>query len=203
LLEGYKAFRQDGYQEQKDLYEELGTKGQNPKIMLIGCADSRVDPTDIFKAYPGEMFVMRNVANIVPPRIETGGYDCTSAAIEYAVNFLGVDAIVVMGHESCGGIQGCLNGMGHDPEAGHVGRWVSLINGVRDRILERDIPPEQLQFEMELESVRESLKNLMTYPFVKRAVDAGELSLQGAYFSVISAGLMLSDDYGEFSLVEV
>lgn len=202
LIDGYKAFRAGDYPEQKALYEKLGTHGQNPAIMLIACCDSRADPSDIFDAYPGEMFIVRNVANIVPPLDMSGGYHGTSSAIEYAVKVLKVDAIVVMGHESCGGIKGCLDGMGHDPEAGYVGKWVSLLNETRDRVLQRDLPAEDLTFEMELEGVRQSLANLMTFPFVAEAVSAGNLTLQGAYFSIIQARLMLSDERGAFHLVD-
>jgi len=202
LIEGYREFRAGEFSEQKALYEELGTKGQKPKVMLIGCSDSRADPSDIFNAYPGEMFVLRNVANIVPPVDPSEGYHGTSAAIEFAVTVLKVEAIVVMGHESCGGIQGCLNGMGHDPNAGYVGKWVSIINEVRDRILARNLPEDQVSFEMELEGVRQSLINLMTFPFVRDAVESGNLSLQGAYFSIIQARLMMANDAGEFELIE-
>ena len=202
LIEGYKAFRAGDYPGQKKLYEKLGTKGQSPKTMLIACSDSRVDPTDIFDAYPGEMFVARNVANIVPPLDESEGYHGTSATIEFAVKSLGVEMIVVMGHESCGGIKGCLDGMGHDPDAGYVGKWVSIINDVRDRVLARNLPEDEIVFEMELEGVRQSLTNLMTFPFVREAVEAGTLKLQGAYFSIIQARLMMSNDEGEFELID-
>lgn len=203
LIQGYRDFRNGDYPAQKALYEELGTKGQSPKVMLIACSDSRADPSDIFNAYPGEMFVTRNVANIVPPMELTKGYHGTSATIEYAVKVLKVEVIVVMGHESCGGIQGCLDGMGHDPNAGYVGKWVSIINEVRDRVLARELPEDEISFEMELEGVRQSLTNLMTFPFVKEAVEAGELKLQGAYFSIIQARLMMANDDGEFELVTV
>lgn len=202
LIGGYREFRAGDFADQKALYEELGTKGQKPKVMLIGCSDSRADPSDIFNAYPGEMFVLRNVANIVPPVDPTEGYHGTSAAIEYAVTVLKVEAIVVMGHESCGGIQGCLNGMGHDPEAGYVGKWVSIINDVRDRVLAKNLPESEQSFAMELEGVRQSLSNLMTFPFVKDAVESGQLTLQGAYFSIIQAKLMLANEAGEFELIE-
>ncbi len=201
LISGYQDFRAADYKEQKALYETLGTQGQAPKIMLIACADSRVDPSDIFNAYPGEMFVARNVANIVPPASAPDGYHSTSAAIEYAVTAIGVEAIVVMGHESCGGIQGCLDGMGHDPKAGYVGQWVSLINDVRERVLSAGYPDEKIAFEMELESIRQSLVNLMSFPFVREAVEAGQLSLQGAYFSIIQAKLLLADEKGVFTEV--
>ena len=202
LIDGYRAFRAGDYPEQKALYEELGTHGQKPTIMLIACCDSRADPSDIFDAYPGEMFIVRNVANIVPPLDMSGGYHGTSSAIEYAVNVLDVDSIVVMGHESCGGIRGCLDGMGHDPDAGFVGKWVSLLNETRARVLQRDLSPDELAFEMELEGVRQSLVNLMTFPFVVDAVKSGRLTLQGAYFSIIKARLMLSDERGAFHVVE-
>lgn len=201
LINGYQSFRAGHYVAQKALYENLGTKGQSPKVMLIACADSRVDPTDIFNAYPGEMFVARNVANIVPPLDETGGYHGTSSAIEYAVKVLKVEMIVILGHESCGGIKGCLDGLGEAQDGGYVGQWVSLINGVRDRILARNLPEDQITFEMELEVVRQSMTNLMTFPFVKEAVENGTLKLQGAYFSIIQAKLMMSDEAGAFHLI--
>ena len=202
LIEGYREFRAGDFPVQKALYEELGTKGQKPKVMLIACSDSRADPSDIFNAYPGEMFVLRNVANIVPPVDPTEGYHGTSAAIEFAVNVLKVEALVVMGHESCGGIAGCLAGMGHDPDAGYVGKWVSIINDVRDRVLARNLPKDQVTFEMELEGVRQSLTNLMSFPFVRDAVESGRLSLQGAYFSIIKAHLLMSNEDGEFEVID-
>ena len=202
LIEGYREFRAGDFPVQKALYEELGTKGQKPKVMLIACSDSRADPSDIFNAYPGEMFVLRNVANIVPPVDPTEGYHGTSAAIEFAVNVLKVEALVVMGHESCGGIAGCLAGMGHDPDAGYVGKWVSIINDVRDRVLARNLPEDKVTFEMELEGVRQSLTNLMSFPFVRNAVESGRLSLQGAYFSIIKAHLLMSNEDGEFEVID-
>lgn len=201
LVDGYQAFRRGDYKSQKNLYETLGKEGQAPKIMLIACADSRVDPTDIFNAYPGEMFVTRNVANIVPPLDETEGYHGTSAAIEYAVKALKVEMIVILGHESCGGVQGCIDGAGEAPHADYVGKWVSLINGVRDDILSRGYPKDEIAFHMELEVVRESIRNLMTFDFVKDAVEAGTLKLQGAYFSIIKARLMMLNDDDEFEVV--
>ena len=202
LIQGYREFRAGDYKAQKALYEELGTQGQSPKVMLIGCSDSRADPSDIFNAYPGEMFVTRNVANIVPPIDTSEGYHGTSATIEYAVKVLKVEVIVVMGHESCGGIQGCLDGMGHDPNAGYVGNWVSIINDVRDRVLARGLPEDQISLEMELEGIRQSMTNLMTFPFVREAVERGELKLRGAYFSIIKARLMMANEAGEFELIE-
>lgn len=202
LVDGYKAFRAGDYKEQKALYEDLGSHGQSPKIMLIGCADSRVDPTDIFNAYPGEMFVARNVANIVPPADENGSFDEVASAIQYAVTVLKVEMIVVMGHESCGGIRGCFDGMGDDPKAGFVGRWVSIMNGARDRVLAKNLPEADAVHELELEGVRQSLENLKSYAFVKDALESGNLALQGAYFSIVKAQLLLANERGEFNTVD-
>ena len=202
LIEGYREFRAGDFPVQKALYEELGTKGQHPKVMLIACSDSRADPSDIFNAYPGEMFVLRNVANIVPPANATESFEGVAAAIEYAITVLKIEALVVMGHESCGGIAGCLAGMGHDPDAGYVGKWVSIINEVRDRVLARNLPEGQVSFEMELEGIRQSITNLKTFPFVQEALEAGHLKLQGAYFSIIQAKLMMANDSGKFEVIE-
>ncbi len=203
LVEGYQAFRAGDYNSQKALYEKLGTHGQNPDIMLIACADSRVDPTDIFDAYPGEMFVARNVANIVPPSGNDEAYHGTLAAIEYAVTVLEVDVIVVMGHESCGGIAGCLAGMGEENNTGYVGSWVSILNDAKNELVRKMDNRGNLQYEMELEGIRQSIRNLMTYDFVSDAVEAGRLTLQGAYFGIVSAKLMLADDDGEFQEVPI
>lgn len=203
LIKGYQEFRAGDYIDQKALYEKLGTHGQSPKVMLIGCADSRADPSDIFNAYPGQMFVARNVANVVPPADPTAGYHGTSAAIQYAVEVIGVEMLVVMGHESCGGIQGCIAGLGDKKDAGYIGSWVSLMQDVKKNVLAQNVPNEELQFEMELENVRQSLRNLMTFDFVREAVESGQLKLQGAYFSIIKARLLMSDDAGDFTEVPV
>lgn len=203
LIAGYRAFRSGDYQNQKDLYEELGTKGQKPKVLLIGCIDSRVDPSDIFNAYPGQMFVARNVANLVPPPDANESFHGTTAAIEFAVEVVGVQMIVVMGHESCGGIQGCIAGLGHDPDGGYVNKWVSQINHVHDRLKARGLSEQQMQLEMELETVRQSLENLMKFDFIREKVEAGKLSLQGAYFSIIQAKLMFADENLNFETIEV
>ena len=202
LVKGYQSFRADGYAHQKELYEELGLHGQSPDIMLIGCADSRVDPTDIFHAYPGQMFVARNVANLIPPDDLGDDYCCTMAAVQYAVSVIGVNMIVVMGHESCGGIKGCIDGLGRDPQGGYVNKWISQINHVHDRLVEGGTQGENMQEAMELESVRQSLNNLMTYDFIREKVESGQLTLQGAYFSIVHAELKLANEAGVFKLIE-
>ncbi len=197
LIRGYREFRVSDFEVQKDLYETLGKDGQSPRVMLISCSDSRVDPTDIFHAYPGEMFVLRNVANIVPRGDVETPTPSTAAALEYAVNILGVKVILVMGHESCGGIEGSLNGL----EDGYVGAWISHLGPARDRILARGLTGKEAQTELELEGIRMSLQNLMSFDFIAERVREGELVLQGAYFSIISAKLLMMERTGAFSEV--
>lgn len=194
LIAGYQAFQTEA---DKKLYSKLG-RGQSPRVMVIGCADSRVDPLKIFNANPGDIFVTRNVANIVPPSNWGDKYDSTMAAIEYAVTVLKVEMLMVMGHASCGGVKGCLDGMGDRPDESHVSAWVSLLNRARDKVVSDKRCQDNQAFALELEGVRTSLENLMTFPFVKKAVDAGELKLQGAYFSIADAQLLLANEAGEF-----
>jgi len=198
LIKGYREFRDTDFHEQKELYENLGTEGQAPKVMLISCADSRVDPTDIFHAYPGEMFVLRNVANIVPRADLSTPTPGTGAALEFAVNVLKVKVIVVMGHESCGGVKGCYDGI----TDGYVGSWVKHLAPSRDRIKARGLPEKEALVELELEGVRQSLQNLMSFDFISEKVNAGELALQGAYFSIISAKLLMMNGKGQFMEIE-
>lgn len=194
LIKGYRAFRSSDYKEQNALYENLALEGQHPQIMLISCADSRVDPTDIFHAYPGEMFVLRNVANVVPHADVETATPGTAAALEYATTVLGVRLIVVMGHESCGGIKGCLHGI----DEGYIGNWLEHLVPARDRIKALNLSDDDAQREMEFEGIRQSLQNLMSFDFVRDRVEAGELVLEGAYFSIVDGHLLLMNDKGTF-----
>lgn len=181
LIEGYRRFRGGVYAQQAALYRALG-EGQNPAIMLIACADSRAEPSDIFAAAPGQLFVVRNVANLVPPYMPDGKLHGVSAALEYAVNVLNVQHIVVMGHGGCGGIQASLSGDGNPSIGEFVTPWVSLLDAARQRVLESgSVNP---QFSLELEGIETSLTNLMSFPFVKKAVEAGTLRLHGAWFAI-------------------
>jgi len=181
LIEGYLRFRAGVYAQQAALYRELG-EGQSPAIMLIACADSRAEPSDIFAAAPGQLFVVRNVANLVPPYMPDGKLHGVSAALEYAVNVLKVEHIVVMGHGGCGGIQASLAGGGNPDIGEFVTPWVSLLDEARQRVLESD--PINPQYALELEGIESSLGNLMSFPFVQRAVEAGTLTLHGAWFAI-------------------
>ncbi|MFN3911420.1 carbonic anhydrase [Hyphomonas sp.] len=181
LIAGYRRFRAGVYAEQAQLYRELG-EGQDPDVMLIACADSRAEPSDIFNAAPGQMFVVRNVANLVPPYKPDGGLHGVSAALEFAVNVLKVRHIVVMGHGGCGGVTASLTESKSALIGEFVAPWVKLLDAARARVLESgSVNP---QFALELEGIETSLENLMSFPWVAEAVAAGELELHGAWFAI-------------------
>ena len=206
LIEGYREFRRSEYPAQKRLFETLAACGQGPQTMVISCCDSRVDPARIFSTGPGELFVVRNVANLVPPCVENSDYHGTSAALEFAVTGLRVRNIVVLGHASCGGVRACLESA-HDPGAGgnFIGPWMSILTPVRDRVLREhgEDSPERRQRALELAGIVQSIENLHSFPFVAQAVAAGELHLHGAYFGIATGELALLDSAsGEFKTVD-
>lgn len=205
LLEGYRAFRTSRYAQEADRFRSLA-EGQSPKVMVIGCADSRVDPATIFSAAPGELFVVRNVAALVPPWEEEGTYHGTSAALEFAVRHLRVEHIVVLGHGLCGGIKAALAG----PEEASVGRfigpWVDQLAPVRQTLLEEAgaNTPQARQEALEHLSIKYSLENLYRFPFVDDAVSSGKLALHGAWFSISEGKLCwLDPENGAFEDVPV
>jgi len=195
LIEGYRRFRAETWPRERARFEELAARGQNPRAMVIACSDSRVDPQMIFSAGPGELFVMRNVANLVPPYMPDAMFHGTSAAVEFAVRVLKVDRIVVMGHALCGGIRALLHGA--PPEAADfVAGWIGIAQRARTVALRCDVP-EQRQEIAEHEAVRISLENLMTFPWVAEAVAEGRLTLHGAHFGVATGRLVLVPAQGE------
>lgn len=195
LVAGYRAFRAGRYKEQVSLYKELA-QGQSPRTMVIGCCDSRVDPMTIFNARPGELFIVRNVANLVPPYQPDENYHGTSAALEFAVTGLQVSTIVIMGHASCGGIEASLNGM-YDTsgQSSFIQEWMRIIEPARETVLRKSHDPTlaTMQPMLEREAIRLSLKNLMTFPFVRERVEDGRLTLRGAHFGIESGELELID----------
>ena len=199
LIDGYQSFRAGSFQGQKDLYSKLGEKGQNPEVMIIACSDSRADPSDIFDTFPGEIFIMRNVANIVPPFEEKSNYHGVDAAIEFAVNHLKVKAIVVMGHEDCGGIKAHLGDFAKQEPKSSISKWISILDSADVNSQHGDCS----QHNMELNGVLHSVKNLMSFPFVRSAVEKGDLQLMGAYFSIIQGKLLFANDEGIFEEVPV
>ena len=202
LTEGYVSFLHGRLERERARYETLAEKGQHPEIMVIGCGDSRVAPETIFDAGPGEMFVVRNIANLVPPcepDVDTS-YHGTSAAIEFGVNALKVKHIVVMGHASCGGVAAFANKAAPLSKRDFIGKWMSQIAPVVDRL---GPPTEDRQSwirQLEWAVVEYSLNNLMTFPAVRERVEEGSLTLHGAYFGVATGLLFVRDPVsGEFN----
>ena len=191
LIDGYRRFREETWPAQRDRFMALAAQGQRPETMLIACSDSRVDPQMIFSAAPGELFVVRNVANLVPPYMPDANLHGTSAAVEFGVRVLQVRQLVVMGHALCGGIRALLEGV--PPAAGDfVAGWIGIAERARAVALRCDAPEAQ-QEASEHEAVRISLANLMTFPWVAEAVAEGRLTLRGAHFGVATGRLMLLD----------
>jgi carbonic anhydrase len=196
LLQGFQRFRRKLFEPNRELFNQLARQGQAPKTMVIGCSDSRVDPAIITDASPGDLFVVRNVANLVPPYESTGTYHGTSAALEFAVCNLKVKNIVVLGHAQCGGIKALLEGNGEKTEGeSFITPWVKMATPARERVLARwpDASKEFQQRACERASILVSLENLMSFPFVKRRVEEGHLQLYGWYFDIDNGELLQYD----------
>lgn len=202
LANGYRAFLEERLPREQSRFDELARTGQNPEVMLVGCCDSRVSPEVIFNARPGELFVVRNVANLVPPFSPDGELHGTSAALEYAVQALKVKHIVVMGHGSCGGIRAFADdAQGPLSTGDFIGKWIRLLNPAAERTGGRGQGESLADFieRMALESIKISLENLRSFPRVKILEQKGRLALHGAYFAVATGVLMLLDpDSGQF-----
>ena len=193
LTEGYRAFLDDRFPREKNRFEALAEKGQSPEVMVIGCCDSRVSPEVIFDASPGELFVVRNVANLVPP-FETGGdYHGTSAALEFAVQALRVKHIVVLGHARCGGVRAFADETAPLSPGDFIGRWMNLVAPAAERLGPRRGDLSEYVARLELAAIENSLANLMTFPCVRILVERGRLHLHGAYFGIASGVLMVRD----------
>jgi len=204
LADRYRRFKFRHFAQNQDHYESLASYGQSPEVMMVSCCDSRVDPETIFAAMPGEMFVVRNVANLVPPYETNGKYHGVSAALEFAALNLRVKHIVIMGHSGCGGVRACLE---HDAarqtSAQFITNWMSMLDAARDRVLASGLPagPEQRAM-LEREAVKTSLTNLRTFPCIQILEGKGRISLHGAYFDIASGTLqVLNPATGEFTAV--
>jgi carbonic anhydrase len=198
LIAGYRRFRSGTWLHERNRFEELSRYGQQPRALVIACSDSRTDPQMVFNAAPGELFVVRNVANLVPPYGPDNQPHGVSSAIEFAVRALCVPDIIVMGHAMCGGIQALLQGT--PPElSDFVGPWVQIAEPARQKAMQ--VPPEQRHVFCEHESVRLSLGNLMTFPWVRQAVEAGKMRLHGCYFGIRSGVLESLADDGQFHAI--
>ena len=200
LLSGYHRFRDTGWRSQRARWAEL-SEGQSPRAMVIACSDSRVDPAQIFDTSPGEIFVVRNVANLVPPFELDGQRHGVSAALEFAVTQLEVTDIIVLGHGACGGVSAALSRRfeGKPPGAGgFIAHWVDMLDEARDRIVsELGTGPEAVRA-LELETVRVSIANLRTFPCIPEREAEGKLKLHGAYFAIADGLLHIMDESGGF-----
>jgi len=199
LLNGYRRFRRNRWPERRRQYESLADTGQRPRALVVSCADSRVDPGMIFDAGPGELFVVRNVDSLVPPFAPDGAYHGTSAAVEFAIRILQVPDILVMGHGLCGGVQALLHGT--PPEASDfIAPWIGLATQAKSRALAR-AGVQDLQLECEYETIKLSLDNLSTFPWIASRIAAGTLRLSGAHFDILSGVLSVLDEGGDFQSV--
>ncbi|MBT3551371.1 MAG: carbonic anhydrase, partial [Rhodospirillaceae bacterium] len=180
LIMGFKSFRETYYEGQPDFFRSLVEKGQNPDIMVIACSDSRVNPSIITNVGPGEVFIVRNVANLVPPFEPDSNYHGTSAAIEFAVRDLNVGHIIVLGHSHCGGIRWLCEGHEDGKKRRFLDGWMSIVEQARNEKLPGDA---QLRH-VEREAVKVSLDNLLTFPWVKKRVEDERLKLHGWWFDL-------------------
>ena len=196
LVEGHRRFLRDRHAPERARYRQLAELGQAPTAMVIACCDARVDVSTVFDAGPGELFTLRNVANLVPPYEAEGKYHGTSAAIEFAILTLKVPHLIVLGHSRCGGIAAYRQTVREKlvPQQGFIGRWLTLLKDVK--ISEPDVVfGEELAFE--LAAIRSSLANLRTFPFIREREEDGLLRLHGLHFDLASGQVVVLDRASE------
>lgn len=202
LLSGYRTFMDGRYTSERDRYRSLAREGQTPQTMVIACCDSRAAPETIFDCGPGELFVMRNVANLVPPYEPDGRHHATSAAVEYAVQSLQVEHIVVLGHGRCGGIGAALNPAAKPLDPGDfIGKWMGLVAPAAETVSGNSMMTAgERQTALERISIRYSLNNLRSFPYVEARVQEQKLSLHGAWFDILTGELWaMNPETGDFS----
>lgn len=201
LLEGYQSFMNGRYRTERDRYRDLADAGQEPHTLVIACCDSRAAPETVFDCGPGELFVVRNVANLVPPYAPDSNYHATSAALEFAVQSLKIRQIVVMGHGRCGGIKAALDVNASPLSPGDfIGQWMGLLKPaaqqIKDSVL---LTSGERQFALEHISIRNSIANLRTFPCVKILEDRGKMALHGAWFDISTGELwVMNPRTGDF-----
>lgn len=200
LVQRYHGWKATTFKENKAWFKRLAEEGQRPRAMVISCCDSRVQVTSLFGADQGEFFIHRNVANLVPPYLPDGDHHGTSAAVEYAVTSLKVAHVIVLGHSECGGVRGCLDmcsgAAPHlEDSSSFVGRWMDILRPGYDRI--KDMPAPDQPRALEKQAVVVSLANLMEFPFVRQAVDDGQLTLHGLWTDLGEGALQFWDPTDE------
>lgn len=202
LADGHFRFRRDVHAKNRGRYEQLAELGQTPTAMVIGCCDARVDVSTIFDAEPGALFILRNVANLVPPYEPEGKYHGTSAAVEFAVGALKVPNLIVLGHSHCGGVAAYRHKVRDKvAEHGFIGRWLTLLDNLE--LVDSDIFAHGDEAAFEFAAIRSSLANLRSFPFIRKREEAGLLALHGLHFD-LGSGELLSLDHktGRFELLE-
>jgi len=203
LLDGVINFKNDFFEEHKEIFQNLSSS-QNPHTLYIGCSDSRVVPDVIAQTMPGELFVVRNIANMVPPYDENSySFRCTASIIEYAVNMLEVDNIVICGHSNCGGCKALYYPQEKIDKLPSVKQWLELGAEIKNRVLAKNLSPEEREFQTEQLNIVKQLENILTYPFVEERVDNGKLKLYGWYYVIETADVFnYNFDKKEFELIE-
>lgn len=197
LLEGYHSFFEEYFAGDDTTYRELAERGQRPKALVIACSDSRVDPSIITKASPGEIFVIRNVANLVPPYQADGAYHGTSAALEFAVRNLGVEHIIVLGHTKCAGILALMQSKeAEGEEQSFIRPWVKIADQARRKVFAQyqEQTIESQAYHCEEEAIKISLQNLRTFPWIDEEMAQGRLALHGWHFDVTNGMLCIYDE---------
>jgi carbonic anhydrase len=202
LADRFRRFKHRHFAPNQDHYEKLAAGGQSPDVMIVSCSDSRVDPETLFSAMPGELFVVRNVANLVPPFETQGKYHGVSAALEFAALNIRVKHIVVLGHSGCGGVRACLDhNAARQTQAEFIVNWMSMLDGARDKVIaaHEGAPENELRGALEREGIKTSLANLRTFPCIQILEGRGSIALHGAYFDIASGMLEVLDrESGEF-----
>ncbi|MGB0497049.1 MAG: carbonic anhydrase [Rubricella sp.] len=204
-ISGWKA---TDFADNRTWYARLAERGQTPRAMVVSCADSRVDPLAMFGAEPGDVFLVRNVANLIPPFAPDHDHHGTSAAIEYAVRHLGVAHIIVVGHSRCGGVEACYELCeGNAPELAEdtsfLGRWVSILSPSWEAVHDAEMPRDMKLREMERQGVLVSLANLLTFPWVAEAIEQERLTIHGLWIDIGTGELMeFAGDTAQFSTVQ-
>tara|TARA_B100001175_G_C19297572_1_gene536603 strand:+ start:112 stop:768 length:657 start_codon:yes stop_codon:yes gene_type:complete len=206
LVKRYKEWKATSFEENKSLYKKLSDEGQHPRAMIISCCDSRVHVTSIFGSEAGEFFIHRNIANLVPPYKPSSDYHGTSAAIEYAVTILKISHIIILGHSSCGGIQGCFNYFSNRQEISKeresfIRSWLELLRPSFNKLNKNDNEKQQIKI-LEKNAILVSLENLLTFPFVKKAISDKKLTLHGLWHE-IDTGILLNYDSKSEEFIEI
>ncbi len=198
LIAGFHQFHQDYFLANQALFATL-SQGQNPSTLVIACSDSRVDPAIVMNAKPGDLFVVRNVANLVPPYEKGGGYHGVSAALEFGVCSLNVENIIVMGHKYCGGIKVLAQGIHEGNDSEFVKPWMSIAQPAMQRVQQHQGMQDQLEFlcNCEREAIVVSLENLATFPFIQARLAKGNLTLHGWYFDIEDGAMSVFDQHNK------